>query len=161
METAATTNSATLNIIGGPVPVAKAVDEALKSPESANAWKAAKTVEGAFMGMLLKEMEKTVQKGSMFHGGMGEEIFQNELDNAYIKSFEQSSGNGIAQLYYEQLTRRRPADAAKAKSRLANGFIPLNTENPALPLGAQQTGFLPLNGDMLKPRFVPLRQGGF
>jgi len=134
----------------------RSVEESAKTPENEKAWKAAKKVEAVFLGMLLKEMNKTVEKGSLFHGGIGEDVFQTELDNAYVSSFENGSDNGIARLYYEQMMRRNPVDAANARGMIKSGFIPLRKENAAISL----TEFLPLDRDRLEPQFVPLKPLG-
>ena len=166
METSATTNSTapTVNTYAGYANTARGVQpvaESAQTPESEKAWKAAKQVEAVFLGMLLKEMEKTVEKGSLFHGGVGEDMFQAELDNAYVDSFANGADNGIARLYYEQMMRSNPVDAAKARGIIKSGFIPLVKENAALPLAHDEAQFLPLDKDRLAPKFIPLKSAGF
>jgi flagellar protein FlgJ len=158
METSATTNNtaSTAEAYAAYARNLASADASAKTLENENAWKAAKKVEAVFLGMLLKEMEKTVEKGSLFHGGMGEDMFQTELDNAYINSFENGQDSGIARLYYEQLMRRSPAEEAKALSTVKSGFIPLTQENAAIPLTGEAAEFLPLDSDGLAPQFLPL-----
>jgi len=162
MEALAGTNNTTAaldayNGYAGALNGLKTVEGAANSAQSEKAWEAAKKVEATFLGMLLKEMEKTVEKGSLFHGGMGEDMFQNELDNAYIKSFEKGADTGIARLYYNELMRRGPADAAKARSVMKSEFIPLEKENPFLPLTQESEEFLPLETYERAPRFIALK----
>jgi flagellar protein FlgJ len=162
MESLAATNNTTATLdayngYAGALNGLKTVEGAANSAESQKAWQAAKKVEATFLGMLLKEMEKTVEKGDLFHGGMGEDMFQNELDNAYIKSFENGGDNGIARLYYEELMRRRPAGAAKARATMASEFIPLEKESPALPLTTESEEFEPLDTHKYAPQFIPLK----
>lgn len=105
-------------IKGGPISGATAMNSLAaiktsppKTPEQKKMWEAAEQVEATFLGMLLKEMEKTVEKGSLFHGGMGEEMFQDALDNEYVKSFGKQSTTGLAWTYYQQLVRHAPQPA--------------------------------------------------
>jgi flagellar protein FlgJ len=162
MEALAATNSTTTaldayNGYAGALNGLKTVEGAANSAESEKAWEAAKKVEATFLGMLLKEMEKTVEKGSLFHGGMGEDMFQNELDNAYIKSFENGQGVGIARLYHEEMMKRSQSEAAKARSVIKSEFIPLEKENPFLPLTRESEEFLPLETYERAPRFIALK----
>lgn len=125
--------------------------------EADKAWKAAKKVEAVFLGMLLKEMRKTVEQGSLFHGGMAEEMFQGELDDAYVKSFESAPGMGIARIYFGQIMRRNPAEAGKARAGLLGGFIPLEKANPPLSLASAGPRFLPLDKMIYREQFTPLK----
>ncbi len=154
----------TVEAIAGTIEGAGAIRGLKSAMESANpedvknAWKAAKKVEAAFLGMLLKEMRKTVQHGDLFHGGMGEDIFQGELDNAYVKSFEKGPGAGIARVYFEQLMRRSPAEASKARG-MPDGPYGLKKKGAPLPFAQEGLQFMPLDRSRFEERFIPL--GGY
>ena len=148
--------------IAGTIEGASAIRGLKSATESANpedvksAWKAAKKVEAAFLGMLLKEMRKTVQHGDLFHGGMGEDMFRGELDNAYVKSFEKGPGAGIARVYFGQLMRRSPSEASKARGKISSDFKPPAQESLPLPLAKEKARFMPLGGSRFEERFIPL-----
>lgn len=157
MTTGNASNS--LRLPGGAEAVLREVKTAAGAQDPARAWKAAKKVEVAFLGMLVKEMRKTVESGGLMHGGMGEEIFQGELDSAYVNSVESAPGAGIARIYFEQLMRRNSADAAKARAKTENEFMPLKKDNPAIPLQSDEPAFLPLDRSRFEERFIALKDG--
>ncbi|HOX29361.1 MAG TPA: rod-binding protein [bacterium] len=68
---------------------------------------ASKELESLFVYMLMKEMRKTVQETEFMHGGRGEEIFRDLLDEEMSKKMAQGPGDGIgiAKMVYEQLSR--------------------------------------------------------
>src|SRR5689334_17506508 len=43
-----------------------------------------------FFGELLKQMRATVDKNPLFHGGMGEEVFQTQLDQIIVERITDS-----------------------------------------------------------------------
>lgn len=67
--------------------------------------KAAKEFEAVFMSQLLKQMRSTVHKEEMFHGGAGEDIFTEMLDEEFAKKMS-VRGTGIADMLYQQLSRQ-------------------------------------------------------
>lgn len=67
--------------------------------------KAAKEFEAVFMSQLLKQMRSTVHKEEMFHGGAGEDIFTEMLDEEFAQKMS-VRGTGIADMLYRQLSRQ-------------------------------------------------------
>jgi flagellar protein FlgJ len=53
---------------------------------------AAQGFEAIFMQMLFKSMRATVKESSLFHGGRGEEVFRDLLDQALV---QKTSGKGL------------------------------------------------------------------
>ena len=77
--------------------------------------KAAQEFESYFLYVLLKEMRKTVDETKMIHGGRGEEIFRDRLDEELTKEMAKPpDGIGIARLLYEQLARPTPTVRQRA-----------------------------------------------
>ncbi|MGA1196600.1 MAG: rod-binding protein [Candidatus Latescibacterota bacterium] len=66
---------------------------------------AAKQFEAVFMSQLLKQMRSTVHKEEMFHGGAGEDIFTEMLDEKFAEKMS-VRGTGIADMLYRQLSRQ-------------------------------------------------------
>jgi Rod binding domain-containing protein len=66
---------------------------------------AAKQFEAVFMSQLLKQMRSTVHKEEMFHGGAGEDIFTEMLDEEFAQKMS-VRGTGIADMLYLQLSRQ-------------------------------------------------------
>jgi len=64
-------------------------------------------LESLFIYMLMKEMRKTVPETKFIHGGRGEEIFRDFLDEEMSKKMAAAGGQGIgiAKMLYEQLSR--------------------------------------------------------
>lgn len=52
-------------------------------------------------GMMLKEMRKSVHKTPYFHGGMAEEVFQQQLDTVLAEKLADASGERLANPMYE------------------------------------------------------------
>jgi peptidoglycan hydrolase FlgJ len=61
-----------------------------------------------FFGELLKQMRATVHKSAFFHGGMGEEIFQSQLDQIVVERMSDASAKTFSDPMYQLLTPRRP-----------------------------------------------------
>jgi peptidoglycan hydrolase FlgJ len=57
--------------------------------------KAAQAFESVFAQMLMKSMRSTVKESEMFHGGRGEEVFRDLLDQ---RMTEGTSNLGIARM---------------------------------------------------------------
>jgi len=68
---------------------------------------ASRDLESLFVYMLLKEMRKTVPETKFMHGGRGEEIFRDMLDEELSKKISAAPGDGIgiAKVLYEQLSK--------------------------------------------------------
>ena len=64
--------------------------------------KAAQAFESVFAQMLMKSMRSTVKESKMFHGGRGEEVFRDLLDQ---RMTEGTSNLGIAKLIVERYAK--------------------------------------------------------
>ena len=77
--------------------------DAVSAPDPKAAGKAgqlrevAQGFESVFMEMLFKSMRSTVKEGKLFHGGRGEEIFRDMLDQTLSKGGSRK-GLGIADM---------------------------------------------------------------
>lgn len=60
-------------------------------------------MESIFVGKMLKEMRKTVEKTGWIHGGHAEEIFEDMLYDEYAMSLSKNSHLGLADQLYNQL----------------------------------------------------------
>ena len=60
-----------------------------------------------FFGHLLKAMRKTVDKSAYFHGGRGEEVFQNQLDQLLVEKVSQASAPQFTDPMFELFTLSR------------------------------------------------------
>ena len=61
-----------------------------------------------FFGELIKQMRATVDKPAYFHGGMGEDVFQSQLDQMLVERISDASAATFADPMYEVLMARRP-----------------------------------------------------
>ena len=66
----------------------------------------AKDFEAVFLFQMLKQMRSSVQKEDLFHGGMGEDMFTEMMDEELSKKMAGREGVGIAEMLYEQLSRQ-------------------------------------------------------
>ena len=66
--------------------------------------KACQMFEAQFLKMLWKEMRKTVQQSKMVHGGYGEEIFTDLMDQAVSDEAVKTGSMGIAEMLERQLS---------------------------------------------------------
>ena len=74
---------------------------------------AARDFEAIFLDMLMKKMRETVHKNEMFHGGRGEEVFQEMMDSKVSERVaRQGRGFGIAEAIYRDLARHVEATPA-------------------------------------------------
>jgi hypothetical protein len=55
----------------------------------------------SLFGQMLSEMRKSVDKPAYFHGGMGEEMFQQQLDQVLVERISEASSETISQPMYE------------------------------------------------------------
>jgi hypothetical protein len=60
-----------------------------------------------FFGELIKQMRATVDKPAFFHGGMGEDIFQSQLDQVLVKNISDASAATFSDPMYQLLLARR------------------------------------------------------
>ena len=54
-----------------------------------------------FFGELVKQMRATVDKPAFFHGGMGEDIFQSQLDQIMVERMTDASGKTFSDPMYQ------------------------------------------------------------
>ena len=69
-------------------------------------WDTCVEAESLFVGKMLKEMRKTVDKGEWLHGGYAEEIFEDMLYDEYSLQISKNSNLGMAKMLYNELSRR-------------------------------------------------------
>jgi hypothetical protein len=60
-----------------------------------------------FFGELIKQMRSTVDKPAFFHGGMGEDIFQSQLDQILVEKISDASAATFSNPMYQLLLARR------------------------------------------------------
>src|SRR5437764_10196651 len=60
-----------------------------------------------FFGEMMKQMRQTLHKPAFFHGGMGEDIFQSQLDQIMVERMSDTSANKLSEPMYELLMARR------------------------------------------------------
>jgi hypothetical protein len=61
-----------------------------------------------FFGELVKQMRATVKKPAFFHGGMGEDIFQSQLDQILVERISDASAKTFSDPMYQLFLARRP-----------------------------------------------------
>jgi murein DD-endopeptidase MepM/ murein hydrolase activator NlpD len=103
--------------------------------------KACKEFESMLTNELLKSMRRTVQKGDLFHGGKGEEIYESLLDQELAKKMAGSGPQSLASILYRQLK--------KGSSNETTGEMGLQESGE--PMG--QTPLMPLQGAQLSSPF--------
>lgn len=60
-----------------------------------------------FFGELIKQMRATVKKPAFFHGGMGEDIFQTQLDQILVERISETSAATFSDPMYRLLMAPR------------------------------------------------------
>ena len=60
-----------------------------------------------FFGEMMKQMRATLDKPAFFHGGMGEDIFQQQLDQIMVERISDSSAAKISDPMYHLLMAPR------------------------------------------------------
>ncbi len=68
--------------------------------------KIAKDFEAVFLYQMMKQMRGSIEKEEMFHGGAGEDIFTEMLDEEFSKRMAGRGSIGIADMLFEQLSRQ-------------------------------------------------------
>ncbi len=61
----------------------------------------------SLFGQLLQSMRKTVGRPAYFHGGRGEEVFQQQLDQIVAQKIAQTSGSSFTGPMYELFNLNR------------------------------------------------------
>ena len=81
----------------------------LQGPNSPELHKAFTDFAGqTFFGVLLKQMRATVGKPAYMHGGMGEDVFQSQLDQVLVERISETSASTFTDPMFQLLTARRP-----------------------------------------------------
>jgi flagellar protein FlgJ len=60
-----------------------------------------------FFGEMMKQMRATLDKPAFFHGGMGEDIFQSQLDQIMVERISENSASKISDPMYHLLMAPR------------------------------------------------------
>jgi Rod binding domain-containing protein len=60
-----------------------------------------------FYGMMLKQMRQSVEQGPYFHGGQGEAIFQQQLDQVLVERMSAASADTFAEPMYALFMNRQ------------------------------------------------------
>jgi len=61
----------------------------------------------AFFGQMLKSMRKTVGESAYFHGGRGEEVFTEQLDQVLAEEMTKNSANSFTGPMFELFSLQR------------------------------------------------------
>ena len=94
----------------GPIPVKRKPGGRLVGPEqeddAARLRKVAEDFEAVFLYQIIKQMRQTVEKEKLFHGGMGEDVFSEMMDEELSKKMAGRGSAGIADMLFKQLSRQ-------------------------------------------------------
>ena len=93
------------SLINSPKPPAAARRGGHDTPELKKAFN--DFVGQTFFGELLKQMRATLDKPAFFHGGMGEDIFQSQLDQVLVEKMTESSAKSFSDPMYQLLMAPR------------------------------------------------------
>lgn len=109
------------------VEAVKAAGQGLPQAKDTELRKAVEEFEALLINQMLKSMRETVEKGDLFHGGSGEEIYTSMLDSELSREMSRAGGIGLAEMLLKQLEREEgsvavtspqaqdaPREAAKA-----------------------------------------------
>ena len=62
-------------------------------------------MESIFVGRMLREMRKTVQKSDWLYGGFAEDVFSDMLYDEYALQVSRNSNLGLARQLYDEMSR--------------------------------------------------------
>ncbi|SJZ47694.1 rod-binding protein [Selenihalanaerobacter shriftii] len=65
-----------------------------------------KKFSALFVGLMLKEMRKTIPKSGYLNGGLKEDIFRERLDQKYAQEISRSQQLDMAEVLYKQLNQK-------------------------------------------------------
>lgn len=74
-----------------------------------------------FYGPLLRTMRSSSLKGTVGHGGRGEEIFQNQLDQVFAERTGQASSHGLNETIFNRFARAAAAHGKAAEGHATSG----------------------------------------
>ncbi len=93
------------SLVNSPKPPAAAERNGHDTPELKKAFN--DFVGQTFFGELLKQMRATLDKPAFFHGGMGEDIFQSQLDQVLVENMTDASAKTFSDPMYQLLMAPR------------------------------------------------------
>jgi hypothetical protein len=93
------------NMVAGPQRLVPTASPGRNSPELKKAF--TDFVGQTFFGELLKQMRATVDKPAFMHGGMGEDIFQSQLDQVLVERITESSASTFSEPMFQLLMAPR------------------------------------------------------
>ena len=108
-------------------PSVRKLNEKPQSDQAAALRKAAEDFEAVFLFQMMKQMRSGMQKEEMFHGGMGEDVFSEMLDEEFSKKMAGHGSVGIADMLFKQLSRQFGIEDTGAKSGRSSA-LPLPSE---------------------------------
>lgn len=83
--------------------------EIQKDPYRKKLYDASVEFESMFVGMMLDQMRKSVQKSGLIDGGYAEEIFEDMLYDEYSKSLSANTRLGLAEQIYDTMSQSLPS----------------------------------------------------
>ena len=87
-----------------------------KTVDGAKLKAACQQMESLFVDMLWKEMRKTLSTDNLFSGGVGEQMFTSQLDQAYSDLATKQRSMGLADMLYQQM---KPQSAPRPSGNLS------------------------------------------
>ncbi len=60
-----------------------------------------KAIGETFFGQMIKEMRKSLDTPAYFHGGRGEEVFQQQLDQIFAEHMTEATGDRVTQPMFD------------------------------------------------------------
>ena len=78
--------------------------ESLTGANKAELKKAVADFEALFIQQMLKSMRDTIDKGDLFHGGSGEEVYTSLLDEELSKDMAKAGGIGLSAMLLRELS---------------------------------------------------------
>lgn len=89
--------------------------KALTNENKAELKAAVADFEALFIQQMLKSMRDTIDKGDLFHGGSGEEVYTSLLDTELSKSMAQAGGIGLSEMLLRELSSGEAAQALRTE----------------------------------------------
>ena len=77
-----------------------------KQDQESQLRKVAEDFEAVFIAQMMKQMRSTIHKEEMMHGGAGEDVFTEMMDQEMAQKMAKRGSAGIADMLYKQLSRQ-------------------------------------------------------
>lgn len=119
------------NPVGLPLPTDKGIALGAKKNSLEDVKKASAMMEGFFLSMLFKEMQKTVPKGGLLDGGFAEEVFRSMMYDQLGEEAAKGGGLGLGKMVMEQLAPLAAQGGLTPEQTTAvfgNTQVPLNMD---------------------------------